>query len=349
MIQMGELPMVSVIIPCRNEEKFIGKCLDSIIANDYPKDKLEVLVMDGMSQDKTKDIIKRYCQEYPFINIIDNEQKIVPTALNIGIQNSKGEVIMRMDAHNIYEKGYISKCVKYLKDYDADNVGGIWITLPGSNGIVAQSIALALSHPFGVGNARYRIGSKEPKYVDTVPFGCYKRTVFEKIGFFDEDLTRNQDDEFNLRLIRNGGKILLAPDIVSYYYARDSLTKLSKMFFQYGYFKPLVAKKVRAILTWRQLMPVLLISSLTISGMLALFFKSFLLVFIFVIFSYLIANIGFSSSISVEKGFKYLFILPVVFGTLHFSYGVGYLKGIWDFIFFKKHKRGKIQDVNLSR
>jgi cellulose synthase/poly-beta-1,6-N-acetylglucosamine synthase-like glycosyltransferase len=340
---------VSIIIPCRNEEKYIGKCIDSIINNDYSKDNLEVLIIDGMSNDRTKKIVQGYADKYPLVKLIDNPKRIVSTAMNIGIKKASGDIIVRMDAHNVYEKDYISKCVKYLNEYNVDNVGGICVTLPAEASFISKPIVLALSHPFGVGNAYFRIGSKKPRYVDTVPFGCYKKEIFQKVGFFDEDLIRNQDDEFNLRLIKSGGKILLAPDIVSYYYARDSLLKLWKMYFQYGYFKPLVAQKIRAILTWRQLMPVLFISSLIISGVLSLFSQSLLLVFFFIIFSYLITNIGFSLSIALGKGFKYLFILPFVFATLHFSYGVGYLKGIWDFIFFKKHKRGKIQDVNLSR
>ncbi|GJQ23461.1 MAG: hypothetical protein HBSAPP01_12510 [Candidatus Brocadia sapporoensis] len=212
----NNLPSISIIIPSRNEEKFIDKCLDSIIAQDYSKEKLEILVVDGMSNDKTREFIKGYSKQHRYIKLLDNPGKIVPTAMNTGIRDAHGEIIIRMDAHNIYEKDYVSKCVKYLQEYNVDNVGGIWVTLPGSNTLIAQSIAFALSHPFGVGNAYFRIGSKEPRYVDTVPFGCYKREVFQRIGLFDEDLVRNQDDEFNLRLTKNGGKLLLVPDIVSY-------------------------------------------------------------------------------------------------------------------------------------
>lgn len=345
----ANLPTVSIIIPCRNEEKFIGKCLDSIIAQYYPKDKIEVLVVDGMSQEGTREIIEEYDRKYTFIHMLNNPQKIVPTALNIGIQHAKGEIIIRMDAHNVYQSDYISKCVKYLQEYNVDNVGGIWITLPGSDTIIAESIALALSHPFGVGNAYYRIGAKEPRYVDTVPFGCYKREVFERIGLFDEELIRNQDDEFNLRLIKNGGKVLLVPEIISYYYARESLSKLSKMYFQYGYFKPLVAQKVGAVLTWRQLIPVIFVGSLIIFGIFSLLLKPVTWLFLAIILSYLIVNIGFSLLVALKKGLKYLFVLPITFATLHFSYGIGYLKGIWDFIILKRHKRKKIEDVSLTR
>lgn len=343
------MPIVSIIIPSRNEEKFIGKCLESIIVNDYPKDKLEILVVDGMSNDWTREIVQEYADKYLWVKLIDNPKRIVPTAMNIGIKNASGNIIIRMDAHNVYDKSYISKCVKYLNDYNVDNVGGICITLPGDNTVIAESIALALSHPFGVGNAYYRIGLKEPKFVDTVPFGCYKKEVFEKSGLFDEDLIRNQDDEFNMRLIKNGGKILLVPEIVSYYYARDSISKLWKMYFQYGYFKPLVCQKVGAILTWRQLVPALFVGSLITSGVLSVFFKSFLIVSLFIIFSYLIANVSFSLSAAFKKGLKYLFTLPIVFATLHISYGVGYLKGIFDFMLLKKHERKKMADISLTR
>lgn len=345
----GDLPFVSVIVPCRNEAGFISYCLDSIISQDYPKDRLEILVVDGISTDGTREVVKEYERKCGFIRLLENPRKIVSTALNIGIQNAKGNIIIRMDAHNIYEKSYVSKCIKYLKEYNVDNVGGICITLPANNTIVARSIALALSHPFGVGNAYFRIGSKKPRFVDTVPFGCYKREVFEKIGLFDENLVRNQDDEFNLRLIKNGGKILLAPDIVSYYYARDSLSKLWKMYFQYGYFKPLVAQKIGDVLTWRQLIPAIFVSSLMFTGVLSFFSKLFLCLFSLIMCSYLIANFGFSLAIAVKNGLKFLQFLPVVFFTLHFSYGLGYLKGIWDFIIRKKHLKKKIEDVPLTR
>ena len=342
-------PFVSIIIPCRNEVKFIGKSLESILSNDYPKDKIEVLVIDGMSDDSTREIVNNYTKEYSFIKSYDNPKKVVPSAMNIGIKNAQGEIIIRMDAHNIYTKDYITKCITSLQEYNVDNVGGICVTLPGNDTLMAESIALALSHPFGVGNSYFRTGVKKPRYVDTVPFGCYKREVFDKIGGFDEDLVRNQDDEFNLRLIRNGGKILLVPEIVSYYYARDSLIKLSKMYFQYGYFKPLVAMKIGTVLTWRQIIPVFFVSSLILSGILAPFLKSFFILFLIILFSYLFANAGFSLSIALKKGLKYLFILPIVLTTLHLSYGFGYLKGILDFIVLKKQKRKKIKNVPLTR
>ena len=227
-------PLISIIIPCRNEREFIGLCLDSIIGNDYPQELLEVLVVDGISEDGTTPILLDYSKRYPFVRVLKNYNKTTPSALNIGISVARGEIIMRMDAHNVYPLSYISDLVKWLEKSGADNVGGIWVTRPANGAPTAKAIAIGLSHPFGIGNAYFRIGTTEPRWVDTVPFGCYRREVFERIGMFDEELVRNQDDEFNHRLIKNGGRILLVPEIVSDYYARDSLSKLWRMYYQYG-------------------------------------------------------------------------------------------------------------------
>jgi glycosyltransferase involved in cell wall biosynthesis len=343
------LPLVSVIIPCRNEETFIKKCVESIMLQDYPKDKIEVLVVDGISTDGTRGLINDLMKVNEGVKMVDNPDKIVPRAMNIGIKSSRGEVIVRMDVHSIYEKDYISKCVKYLYERNADNVGGILITVPGGKTVFAEAIAFAISHPFGVGNAHFRIGTSEPKYVDTVPFGCYRKEVFDKIGLFDEDLIRNQDDEFNLRLIKNGGKILLVPEIISYYVARDSLAKLARMYFQYGYFKPLVAMKIGAVLTLRQLVPVIFVGSLALSFLSSLIYRPLIWVFLVILLTYLVVNAVFSFFIAVKKGLRYLPVLPLVFSAIHISYGIGYLKGILDFIVLKKHIRNKLKDISLSR
>ena len=205
----------SVIIPCRNEEKFIGKCLDSIISQDYPREDLEVLVIDGISEDKTRKIIKDFSLKYSFIKLLDNPNKFTPFALNIGVKAARGEIIIRMDAHAGYEKDYISKCVKHLEEHSADNIGGVIKTLPKENTLVAKSIANCLSSFFGAGGSYFRLGTEKPKWVDTVFGGCYKRKVFEKVGLFNEKLLRSQDIEFNKRLKRAGGRVLLVPEIVA--------------------------------------------------------------------------------------------------------------------------------------
>jgi len=345
----NNLSFVSIIIPCRNEEKFIGKCLDSIIAQDYPKDKLEVLIVDGMSEDKTREIIRKYIQKYSFVKILDNPKRITPIAMNIGIKEAKGSYVLILSSHSKMGENFIQKNVSNLQKYHVDCIGGIIMTLPASKSLLSQSIALALSCFFGAGNAYYRTGSKKLKFVDTVPFGCYKKEVFEKIGLFDEDLLRGQDAEFNARLKKMGGEILLVPEIVSYYYARDSLSKLWKMHFQYGYFKPLTAKKIGNIYTVRQLIPGIFVGSLIVSLILSPIYNSFLWLFLFILGSYTIVNLTFSLKTSLKKGLRFFFVLPLVFATIHFSYGLGYLKGIWDFIVLKKHKKKKIEDIPLTR
>ncbi|MBX0311553.1 MAG: glycosyltransferase family 2 protein [Sulfurihydrogenibium sp.] len=346
---MQDLPFVTVIIPCRNEKKIIEKCLDSVINQDYPKDKLEILVIDGMSDDGTREIIKKYIEQYTFIKMFDNPKKIVPTAMNIGIKNAKGDIIIRMDAHTEYPKDYISKIVHWLNKSGADNVGGILIIKPSTNTLIAEAIAIGSTSTFGVGNAYFRTGLSKPRYVDTVPFGAYKKEVFDKIGLFDEELIRNQDDELNLRLTRQGGKILLVPEIVSYYYTRDSLSKLWKMYFQYGYWKIRVIQKHKLPASWRHLVPAIFILTIFVTFILGFFNRVFFYILGIIIGIYLIVSMFFSLKISLKKGLKYFIVLPLVFGTLHFAYGFGFLKGIWDFVILKKHKKKTIEDVPLTR
>lgn len=203
------LPFVTVIVPCRNEERYIRGCLDSLIANDYPKDRLEILIVEGMSDDSTPTIVEEYAASYSFIRVIANPRRIKPTALNLGVQQSRGDVIMIADAHSFYPVDYISSNVKYLLDSGADNVGGVGRILPARQTKIAQTISLVLSHPFGSGNAYVKTGSSKPRWTDAVAFGCYRREIFQRIGMFREELVRSSDLDFNNRIRRAGGKILL--------------------------------------------------------------------------------------------------------------------------------------------
>ena len=341
---------VSIIIPCRNEEPYIGACLDSILKQTYPKDSMEILIADGMSTDKTRNILKEYEIKYPFIHFFDNPRRIVSTGLNILLRIVKGEVVMRMDAHAVYPENYIEICVKYLFEENVDNVGAVWVTLPGAETPVAKAIAIGLTSRFGVGKASYRIGYKEPRLVDTVPFGCFKRDVFDRIGLFDEELVRNQDDEFNGRLIKNGGKVLLVPGIIIKYYARTSYLKLWRMYFQYGYFKPLTVLKLGKVMTWRQLIPPLFIGSLAVFGILSLFNVLFLDILLFDAGLYMLTNALASVRSCLRGGgillFPYLFS---AFVFIHFGYGLGYFKGILDFVFLKINLKDRVKDMALSR
>lgn len=209
------LPFATVIVACRNEEKYIQACLDSLIAQDYPKDRMEIFVVDGMSEDRSRAIADDYALRYPHVRILQNLRLITPCALNIGIRAAKGDYILVMGAHAVYQSDYVSLCVRNAESSHADNVGGILNTMPASDSPQAKAIALALSHPFGAGNARFRVGLAKPEWVDTVFGGCYRRDVFQRIGLFNERLVRSQDMEFNTRLKNAGGKILLVPDIAT--------------------------------------------------------------------------------------------------------------------------------------
>ncbi len=310
--------LVSVIIPCRNEEKYIGKCLDSIIANDYPQERLEVLVMDGMSEDRTREIVEKYTKQYSFVGLLENPKKITPAAMNTGIKSSKGEIIIKMDAHSIYQKDYISKCVKHLEESGAGNVGGVLKTLPSKDNIVARAIAICLSHPFGAGTSYFRTGSKEPREVDTVAFGCYWKKIFDKIGLYNEKMAKIEDLELNYRLRKAGGKIMLFPDIKAIYYSSsENLKQFSEHNFTDGIWTTYHLKfSKRLLVSWRHLIPMIFVLSL-------------LLFFSIILTLYLLVSFYFSFKVALkEKDFRYLFIMPIFFTSRHIGYGLGSVWGL---------------------
>lgn len=318
--------MLSVICPIYNEEKYIAPCIESILRQDFPQDALEVLFVDGMSNDRTREIVQSYAEKYPFIQLLDNPQRIVPPALNIAIRAAKGDVIMRLDAHARYPENYFSVLVNKLQSLQADNVGGICRTLPINDTPVCRAIAAALSSPFGMGNSYFRIGATREMPVDTVPFGCFKREVFSRVGLFDEELVRNQDDEFNGRILKNGGKIYLIPSVVIDYFARDTIGKVSKMFYQYGLFKPLVNKKLGSPATVRQFFPLLFVLGLILGIPLCFVHPIFLYLYFTILILYLILSSFFA--LKMERNIRTIFLLIATFGVIHTSYGWGYLRGI---------------------
>jgi len=322
------LPFVSIIIPCRNEAHFIEKCLESVLKNNYPKTRLEILVVDGLSEDETKSIVKKLAITYPFIQIIDNPKKITPCALNIGIRRSRGDIIMRMDAHSIYKHNYISSCVKYSKEYNADNVGGIFAATPFTQTLIAKSIAFAMSHPFGVGNSHFRIYPKKVQEADTVAFGCYKRAVFKKIGMFNENLARSQDMEFNIRLKKAGGKIILFPNIIAYYYTDATLAKFINHNFKDGIWAIYPTKFIKGLLRPRHLAPFLFISTLLVLALLSLLHSAFSSLLLGILGLYGLCAFLSSLHIALRKrDGRYLVTMPIVFAARHFTYGIGSLLG----------------------
>lgn len=342
-------PLVTVILPCRNEVRYIAACLDSILAASYPPDRLEILVVDGMSDDGTREAVTQYAAQHPRIKLLDNPTRIVPTALNVGIRAAAGDVIARMDAHVVYPPEYLPRLVAALEETGADNVGGCIVTLPADGTAVAQAIAIALGHPFGVGNSHFRIGARTARLVDTVPFGCYRREVFTRVGMFDEELVRNQDDEFNHRLVAKGGRIMLLPDVRAYYYARGSFAQVARMFYQYGAFKPLVARKVGRIMTVRQLVPAGFVTALVGTTLGALLWAPAGLAAAAIAGAYAAGVAACAIPVARRNGARCALALAAVFPVVHISYGIGFLRGLRDGLFGRRGRWRDPATVPMSR
>ena len=324
MTKEAELPSVSVIIPMRNEEADIRRCLQGVLDQDYPKELLEIIVIDGMSQDSSCEIVGEFIDKYPCIKLSQNSKMATTYALNQGIMESGGDIVVRVDAHCCVEPDYVRRCVETLEESGADNVGGLM--RPAGDGFIQSAISLAMTCPFGVGTGRFHYCDKE-MFVDTVYLGAYPKRVFEKIGLFDEGAHYGEDDEFNCRLIRNGGKIFLSPNIRSCYYPRSSLVGLWRQYYKYG------RGKVRTIIkhgrpqSWAHLVPGLFVIGLLTSILLIVINPWFSWLFVAMLATYLMTATLFSVRIAARKGWKYLAILPMVFLTMHVSYGAGFVIG----------------------
>lgn len=323
---MSDQPLVSVVIPCRNEEEFIGACLDSIIANDYPKDYLEVMVVDGMSGDGTREIVRSYADRYPFVRLLDNPNTAIPFALNIGIKRAKGEIVMLMGAHARYSTNYVSKCVAAMQKYpEADNVGGVRRTEAINDTVVAKSIAYVVSHPFGGGNAAYHRGSASPRCVDTVWGGCFRREVFEKIGLYNEALIGSEDREFNQRLRDAGGKVLLVPGIECTYYPRKNLLEYCRYMPHWGFW-PFYAGKLasRRLVSFRNFMPMAFVVSLLISLGAAGWTSMARYLFGTMVATYGMVCVACTLPlIKRERDLRYVIVAPIIFAMTHVFYGFG--------------------------
>lgn len=316
---------VSVVMPLYNEENYIKKCVDSLLEQDYPIEDMEWIFVDGMSTDRTREVLDNYKNQYPnLIKIFDNPKKIVPCAMNIGIKEACGKYIIRLDAHADYAKDYISKCVYYLNTLDADNVGGIAETK--SKGFIGNTIAMMLGSKFGVGNSQFRTNGKSG-YVDTVPFGAFRKEVFEQWGGYDERLVRNQDNEMNYRIRKNGGKIYLADDIRLSYYCRDSIRGIVKMAVQNGKWNVVTMKLCPGSMGVRHFVPLCFVLSLLILPLLAIaVWDCIWILFLAELMLYLLCDIIFSAK--AAKGIANLGLLLILFPVFHISYGLGSIAGI---------------------
>ena len=321
------LPFVSVIVPMRNEERHIGQCLGCLVAQDYPPDRSEVLVVDGESTDGSREVVEPFLRNGAVnVRLLDNPDRTTAHGLNIGIAEARGEVIVRVDAHAAPQASFLSESVAALRASGADAVGGPIRTV--GRGLVGEAIALAMSFPFGVGNAAFRHGEKE-QYTDTVAFPAYRREVFDRVGLF-EDIPAGEDDEFHLRLGEQGGRVLLTPRISAVYYSRSSLAGLAKQYLGYGRAKARVLSLHPGSTRLRQLAPPAFVGALGLTGLLALLRGPFVRPFLVVAVAYAVASLAASLVLARRRGWRYLPLLPLVFASLHISYGFGFLIGLGD-------------------
>jgi len=332
-------------MPCLNEIAFLGRCLDSILAGSYPRDRMEVIVADGMSSDGTRELLAAYMARDARVRMLDNPARITPVALNLAIAAARGEILARVDAHAWIAPDYLVRCVHYLQSTDAASVGGTMLVVPQSGGPFAAAIAIALRHPFGVGNAHYRFGGTEPRWVDTVQGGCWRRDVFDRIGLFNEELPRSQDMEFNRRLRAAGGKILLAPEIRYHYFARTGFRAFLRHNFWNGQWAVLPFLYSRGIpVSARHLVP-LGFALAVAAGWIALPWSPVPLALVAV--PYAAANLIASArvaSVAWKARKPALFaLLPIAFLSLHLSYGAGSVAGLFQMI------RAKLSNSMLSK
>ena len=328
------MPKISIIIPIYNEEKYIKECILSIVQCDYDIAQMELLLVDGMSNDGTREIIMHLQQEYACIALIDNPQKIAPVAMNLGIKEAQGEYVFIVSAHASYVKSYFTKLVEHIQRLDVDCVGGVLKTDVKNHSVKADAIKEALSHPLGVGNASFRTGSTQIREVDTVAFGCYNRKTFELYGYFDETLVRNQDIELNKRIVNGGGKIYLIPEVQATYYARENFTDLAKNNYANGYWNILTAYYTKKLssLSLRHFIPLLFVLSLVLPVMGALWFPKIVWISIFSLVSYL--SLVIIISLKLKTHTTSLGALIKSFLTLHLSYGLGSLMGLFKVCIF---------------
>jgi len=323
---------VSIIIPCRNEVDFIDRCLSSVFKFDSVPGGFEVFVVDGMSDDGTRVILNEWSRKKSNLQVIDNPQKIVPTAMNIGIKQAKGKWIIRLDAHSIYPKDYLTLCLDTGKRFNTDNIGGVVITLPRNEILQSNLIQAITTHRFGVGNSEFRLNAKEG-FVDTVPFGCYRREVFEKIGLFDERLIRNQDYEFNRRLVKSGGKIWCNPSIKATYFNQQNLIGLFKQAFNTGHWNPWMWYVAPYSFTLRHVIPALFVLSVLSTIVITIFSSWGWLSLLFILSAYFLLALKAALDQSRRFGWWLFPVLPFLFFVYHFSYGIGILKGLLALIF----------------
>lgn len=321
------MPLVSVIIPCYNEQATIRLLLEALYHQSYPREKLEVLLSDGMSTDNTRAEVARFQADFPdlSVRVVDNRQRSIPSGLNRAIEAAQGVYIVRLDAHSVPAQDYIERSVAALQAGEGDNVGGVWEIRPGGPGWIARSIAAAAAHPLGVGDALYRYTS-QAAYVDTVPFGAFSRQLLTELGGYDESLLSNEDYELNARLRARGGRVRLDPRIRSGYFARNSLSKLARQYFRYGYWKLQMLRRYPRTLRWRQALPPVFVLGLLSLLLLAPFWNLARILLVCGIGVYFLVLFAGSLPAAIQKRDPLLAPgMPLAIAVMHLSWGSGFI------------------------
>ncbi|MCL5031099.1 MAG: glycosyltransferase family 2 protein [Bacteroidetes bacterium] len=320
-------PLISVIVPCRNESAYIEKTIQSLFGQKNVPGEIEILVVDGESTDGTRDLLNKISLKDKRLKVISNQKKITPVAMNLGIKEAQGEFIAIMGAHSEYDENYLSECLKLFNIDSSIMCTGGPIFSEGKTSF-GKAAAIAMSHPIGVGNAKHRFPNYEG-YAEGAGFPVFKKEVLEKIGLYDEDLVRNQDDELNFRLTKSGYKVYISPKAKSKYYVRDNPQKLFNQYFNYGFWRIATLKKHGVAVSFRQLVPALFYLSIILTIGIAPFIPLTPLITILTIpIIYLSIVAIFTSKIMIEKGIKIGLMFPLAIMILHFSYAFGFLKGL---------------------
>lgn len=329
-------PLVSVVMPVRNEAAFIKRSLEAVLAQNYPHERIEIIVADGMSTDSTREIVQSIQARHADCNLllINNPGKIAPAGLNVAIAQAQGAIIVRVDGHCEIAQDYIKSCVKHLLNDSIECVGGPIETMGETT--IGRIIAVALRSPFGVGGATFRTANDKTLLTDSVIFPAYRRTVIERFGHFNEGFEINEDDEYNYRLRKGGGKILLAADVRSIYYCRSSFRSLCRQYLRYGFWKVRVMQEHPLQMQPRQFVPAFFVTILLLSFLTAPFSYVSRLTFVLTAGAYMIANLGVSLWLIYKFGSLSLLLLPLAFITLHLSYGLGFLVGLVRYIVLTK-------------
>ena len=324
-------PRVSVIVPVRNEERYVGGCLSRLLEQDYPTDRFEIVVVDGLSEDRTRaivlDLLRDRAALLPALRLIDDPARERPTALNAGIRAATGEVIMRVDARSLVPPDYVRKCVETLEATGADNVGGV--QHPVADSPMQEAIGLAMSHPFGVGDAQFRIGKKSG-FVDTVYLGSFRREVFARVGVFDEVVpVLSEDSDINERIRRHGGTVFLNAEIRAGYYPRETLGGLITLYGRYGVARAGNLWKHRRLTSWRQAVPPLFLVALAALGVLAFVHEAFAIAFAAVLGTYVLFDVGAATVLAARCGKWHLWPrLLAVFPSMHAAWALGFFQGL---------------------